>query len=557
MRTRAQWFRFLLAVSGFVLLIGPPLARADGPGTPPKLVLFMVVDGFPQEQLVKYYDQVGKNGFRLFLDKGAWYSNNNYSHATTYTGVGHATLLSCAHPYKHGVVGNDWIDKKTKQRLYSTEDERYKYLDEETPKHAGTSPFNIKVTTVGDELIYANGQSKVVAISGKDRSAIGLGGQDGVAYMYSPTTGRFITSNYYMQDYPAWWKKYYETKPQDKYFGTSWTLLLPESAYARSAPDDRPWSTNYKGLGTKFPHPVSGGADKPGKAYYDAILWTPYGDDLTLDFVKAVIEGENLGNNPAGVPDILAISWTSHDYVNHLFGPESRQSQDQTVRLDRAFADLFEYLDRRIGMKNVLVTLSADHGFMNVPEYSVTRNLDAGRIDPDKMIADTNTALSQKFGEGKYITAWWNPNLYVDYDLVASRKLDKVEVERAAQEFLRTYPGVEAVFTRTQLEQGQMPNTKMAKQVALAWHQQISGDIVIMNKPNWYLFAKPFAYAATHGSPWAYDTNVPLAMYGPNWVKAGKYGDSETVDLGRTIAHVLNVRPPNGCEGRVLIEAMR
>ena len=78
-----------------------------------------------------------------------------------------------------------------------------------------------------------------------------------------------------------------------------------------------------------------------------------------------------------------------------------------------------------------------------------------------------------------------------------------------------------------------------------------------MNKPNRYLFAKPFAYAATHGSPWAYDANVPLAMYGPNWVKAGRYGDSETVDLARTIAHILNVRPPNGCEGHVLIEAMR
>jgi predicted AlkP superfamily pyrophosphatase or phosphodiesterase len=124
MKVRAPWIHLLLAALGSVLLVLPTLTRADGPGTPPKLVLFLVVDGFPQEQLVKYYDQVGKNGFRLFLDKGAWYGNNNYSHATTYTGVGHATLLSCAHPYKHGVVGNDWIDKKTKQRLYSTEDER-------------------------------------------------------------------------------------------------------------------------------------------------------------------------------------------------------------------------------------------------------------------------------------------------------------------------------------------------------------------------------------------------------------------------------------------------
>jgi predicted AlkP superfamily pyrophosphatase or phosphodiesterase len=529
---------------------------APGGKAPPKLVLFMVVDGFPQDQLVRYYDQYGDRGFKLLLDQGGWYGNSHYSHATTYTGVGHATLLSCAHPYKHGVVGNDWIDKKTGKRLYSTEDARHKYLDEATPQHAGTSPFNMKVTTVGDELIYANSKSKVIAISGKDRSAIGLAGQNGTAYMHSTVTGRFITSDYYMSDYPAWWKAFYANKPQDKYFGQTWSLLLPEQAYARSTSDDRPWTTKYKGLGTRFPHATSGGAAAPDKAYYDAMMWSPSGDLLTFDFVKAAIEGENLGNNPAGVPDILAISWTSHDYVNHLFGPESRQSHDQTVRLDRIFAELFELLDRRVGLQNVLITLSADHGFMNVPEYSSSRRLDAGRIDPDKMIEAVNATLSARFGDGKYITAWWNPNLYVDYQLVDAKKLNRAEVESVAQSVLRSYPGVEAVFTRTQLENGQMPNTKLAKQVILAWHQQISGDIVVMNKPNWYLFAKPNTYASTHGSPWSYDTNVPLAMYGPNWIKAGKYGDSEVVDLARTIAFILNVRPPNGCEGRVLSEVL-
>ncbi|MFL5091665.1 MAG: alkaline phosphatase family protein [Xanthobacteraceae bacterium] len=550
---------FAAVLSGLLVLPTICLAQTGGaPGgkAPPKLVLFMVVDGFPQEQLVKYYDQYGERGFKLFLDKGAWYGNNHYSHATTYTGVGHATLLSCAHPYKHGVVGNDWLDKKTGERIYSTEDARHKYLDEETPKHSGTSPFNIKVTAVGDELLYANGKSKVIAISGKDRSAIGLAGQSGTAYMHSTTTGRFISSDYYMEAYPAWWKAFYEGKPQDKYFGRSWDPLLAEDAYARSTSDDRPWTTRYKGLGSRFPHPTAGGASKPDKAYYDAMMWSPYGDLLTLDFVKAAVEGENLGNNAAGAPDILAVSWTSHDYVNHLFGPESRQSHDQTVRLDRVLAELFEFIDQRIGLQNVLITLSADHGFMNIPEYSASRRLDAGRIDPDKMIEGVNAALSAKFGDGKYITVWWNPNLYVDYRLVEARGLNRVEVESAAQAFLRSYPGVEAVFTRTQLETGQLPNTKLGRQVTLAWHQQISGDIVVMNKPNWYLFAKPTTYASTHGSPWSYDTNVPLAMYGPNWIKPGKYGDSEVVDLARTIAFILNVRPPNGCEGRVLSEIL-
>lgn len=551
--------RFFALTAALVLAACAPLQAAKTPeGKPqPKLVVFMVVDGLPQEQITKYYDQLSEGGIRRLLDRGAWYSNNHYSHATTYTGVGHATLLSCAHPYKHGVIGNDWLDKKTKQRIYSTEDARHTYLDEDTPKHSGTSPFNMKVTTVGDELIYANRKSRVVAISGKDRSAIGLAGQTGTAYMYSPATGRFVTSTYYMKDYPEWWKNFYAGKPQDKFFGKQWTPLLPDDAYARSAPDDRPWSTNYKGLGTRFPHPVSGGSDKPSKGYYDAVLWTPFGDDLTLDFVRAAVQGDQLGKNPAGVPDILAISWTSHDYVHHLFGPESKQAQDHTLRLDRVFAEFFAFLDGWVGLDNVLITLSADHGFMNIPEYSAEKRIDAGRIDPEKMIAAVNEALGKEFGPGKYITTWWNPTLYLDYDLVDSKKLKRADVENAAAAFLRNYPGVEAVYTRTQLELGQLPATHLSRQVSLAWHQQLSGDLVVLNKPNWYLFAKPLAYAATHGSPWAYDTNVPLMMLGSTWIKPGKYGDSEVVDLGRTVAHVLDVRPPNGCEGRVLTEALR
>jgi predicted AlkP superfamily pyrophosphatase or phosphodiesterase len=534
--------------------------KSDAPGGKPlpKLVLFMVIDGFPQEQLVKYYDQFADGGFRLFIDRGAWYGNAQYSHANTTTSVGHATLATCAHPYKHGVVGNYWmVDRKTKAWTYSTEDVRHKYLDEGTAPHSGTSPYNIKVTSIGDELTYAHPLSKVIAISGKDRSAIGLAGHFGTAYIHSTTTGRFITSDYYMKDYPEWWKRFYAGKPQNKYYGQTWSLLLPQEAYARSTLDDRPWSMKAKDIGTRFPHGISGGAKEPDKSYYDAMMWTPYGDLLTLDFIKAALEGENLGNNLAGAPDILAISWTTHDYVNHTFGPESRQSQDHTLRLDRVFAELFTLLDQRIGLENVLITMSADHGFMNVPEYAASRGLDAGRVDPDKMIAATNAALQAKFGEGEYITAWWHPTLYVNYELIESRKLSRVEVENAAQAFLRNYPGVEAAFTRTQLETGTLPKTKLARQVTLSWNQQTSGDIFVVNKPNWYLFEKPTALASMHGSPWSYDTSVPLAMYGPSWIRPGKYGDSEVVDLARTVAFILNVRPPSGCEGRVLSEALR
>ena len=273
--------RLLLTVllSGLSFLPTAVLAQTAGaPGgkAPPKLVLFLVVDGFPQEQLVKYYDQYGERGFRTFLDRGAWYGNNHYSHATTYTSVGHATLLSCAHPYKHGVVGNDWIDKKTGKRIYSTEDARHKYIGEDTPQHSGTSPFNIKVTAVGDELIYANGKSKVITISGKDRSAIGLAGQHGTAYMHSTVTGRFITSDYYMPDYPGWWKAFYEGKPQDRYSRQKLGPLLLEEPCARSTSDDRPWTTRYKGFSSGFPHATARQYHDAQQGVPDAMMSTPW-----------------------------------------------------------------------------------------------------------------------------------------------------------------------------------------------------------------------------------------------------------------------------------------
>ena len=325
--------RLLFSVVVFGLFAFLQISHAQTGGAPggkpvPKLVLFMVVDGFPQEQLVKYYDQYGERGFKLLLDKGGWYGNNHYSHATTYTGVGHATLLSCAHPYKHGVVGNDWIDKATGKRLYSTEDARHKYLDEETPQHAGTSPFNMKVTTVGDELIYANAKSKVIAISGKDRSAIGLAGQNGTAYMHSTVTGRFITSDYYMADYPAWWKAFYAAKPQDKYYGQTWSLLLPEESYA-ARPSTTGRGPQRQGPGNALPpcHQRRRRQARQGllrRHDVDAVGRPP---DLRLR--EGGDRGGELGSNPAGVPDILAISWTSHDYVNHC---SARKAGSRTIR---------------------------------------------------------------------------------------------------------------------------------------------------------------------------------------------------------------------------------
>jgi hypothetical protein len=329
-----------------ILFFSCLVPAAIAAGNAPKLVVVIVVDGLPQDQVLKYRDQYGAGGFNLLLQRGAWFGNAHHAHAVTLTAPGHAAVLTGAYPYQSGIIANEWIDRKTQAAVYCTGDPAHSYIGEETKKLDGTSPANLRVSTLGDELRYRNGgQSKVLTVSGKDRGAILLAGKTGTAYMYMDKSGRFASTTYYMKEHPQWRERYYAGQPQDRWFGKSWSLALPEAAYARSIADGQPWFPNYRGMGNRIPFPLGGKSEKPDAAYYGSIMGTPYGDELTLEFARAAIEGENLGRNPAGVPDLLGVSLSTHDYVNHSFGPESRESHDHMLHLDRSLAGFFRTLD--------------------------------------------------------------------------------------------------------------------------------------------------------------------------------------------------------------------
>jgi predicted AlkP superfamily pyrophosphatase or phosphodiesterase len=534
-----------------VLLLLAASARA----TAPALVVVLVVDGLPQEQLVKYRDLYGPGGFKRLLDDGAWFGNAHHGHAVTLTGPGHASVLTGTYPYRHGIIANEWTDRNTLGQVYCVGDAAHSYIGDETKKLDGTSPANLRVTTVGDELKYANnGQSKVVTVSGKDRGAILLAGKRGTAYMYMDKSGRFASSTYYMKEHPAWHARYYAAKPQDKWMGEAWAPLLPDAAYARSATEGQPWQArNYAGMGGAFPFKLPG-SDKP-EAYHTALIRTPFGDAATLDFARAAIEGEDLGRNPAGVTDILGVSLSTHDYVNHSFGPESRVSQDHLLRVDRALAAFFDYLDQRIGLDNVVIAFTADHGFMNAPEYSAAIGLGGARLNAPKMMADLNAALSERFGiKGNIAVRLSYPTIILDQPLMEKYFLNRGEVESLAQRFLQSYPGVAALYTRSQLEYGALPDLPLSVAVQRAWNRELSGDLYVVQNP----FSLYGSLSVTHGSPYSYDTNVPLVLYGKTWIKPGKYPRAAAVaDIAPTLSYLLEIRPPAASEGRVLEEILK
>lgn len=547
-----------LIASSLALAIMPAAAdnkTASASAKQPKLVVVLVVDGLPQEQIQRYRDQFGQGGFRRLLDQGAWFSNAHQAHGVTVTAVGHAAVLTGAYPYQHGIINNNWIDPTTLAAMYCTQDNAHTYIDEETKSDDGTSPANLRVSTVGDELRYASGKrSKVITVSGKDRGAILLAGKAGTAYIFMKKSGNFASSSYYMQSHPQWQQAYHVGKPQDRFYGKTWTPLLPDAAYAGDA-DDQIVAPQQADGANRFPYLYSSKSGKPDAEYYGKLFTGPYLDEMTLDFARAAVAGEQLGRNPAGVTDILGVSLSSHDYVNHSFGPESRMSHDHLQRLDRMLASFFDSLDKSVGLDNTLIVLTADHGFPNVPEFAQSNKLDSQRLDSAKMMSALNQHLSEKFGGEKFAYKWSAPNVLLDYKLIEQKGIKREELENSAARFLMSYNGVAQVYTRSQLETGAMPDNRIAKLMQRAWHRQISGDIVVVTKPYWQFGSGN--RGTTHGSPYSYDSNVPLMIMGKPWIKPGAYGQyAEVMDIAPTLAHILRIRPPSGAEGRVLTETL-
>ena len=503
----------------------------------------MVVDGLPQRQIVDYRDQLAPDGLARFLDRGAWFSQAHYGHAFTVTAAGHATMLTGAYPHRTGIIGNDWRDPATGAPVYNTQDAAASYIGNKTGSFDGTSPKNLKVETVGDVLRRMDSRSKVIAISGKDRGAILPAGKTGTAYMYMAQSGEFASTTYYMPQHPAWVTAFNAAKPADRYFKTQWQPLLGEAAYARSLPDGQRWQAADSKL------PATFGSDE-GKtpAYYRSLLASPFVDTMALEFARAAMAGEALGQDDA--PDILAISLSGHDYINHQFSAESRRSHDHLLQLDRLFQAFFRDLDARVGKDNYVAVLTADHGFTPAPETLQAKGLVAGRVNLGQTLARVNAGLARRFGEGKWVHGFSASTLLFDRKLLADKGIDANAMAEEARTLLLAEPGIGAVYTRKELESNSRAGQPFFEQMRKSWHTDVSGDLQLVVKQNWMIGG---ATGATHGSPHEFDTHVPLLMYGPNWVKPGRIDQRvEIVDVAPTLARWLGVPTPSAAEGKLL-----
>jgi len=408
-------------------------------------------------------------------------------------------------------------------------------------------------------VVHNGGRTRAFSISVKDRGAILPGGHVGKAFWFSKGSGQFVTSTYYYDKYPKWVSAWNAGKPADQYRSKKWELLKDRDTYIHGQMDDRPYEADLKPLGRTFPHPLGGDT----KYFYLLLTLTPVGDALTLDFAKALIENENLGQNKTGAPDYLQVSFSSTDYIGHLFGPSSLESEDNILRLDRTLADLFQFVNNKVGLDHTLIVLSGDHGAPEAPEYMAELGLSTGRFAFDwfKTEGPLTKALEQKYRRSDLISGHSHPYLYLNLDAIASAGLDVDAVERFAAKELMKIPGIAYAMTRNDLLEGRVTESPVQNQIRRSFHPVRSGNIHMVPEQYWFLHSTEEAekmgigsIAAIHGSPWAYDTFVPIFFAGNGVPAKAVFRRVAPTDIAPTITAYLGVKAPSGSIGAILWE---
>jgi predicted AlkP superfamily pyrophosphatase or phosphodiesterase len=548
-----------------LLAIFPPAsAQAQAYSGRPKLIVIVVIDQFRGDYLNRDRAEFKGRGFRLFTEEGAWFTDCYYDYANTKTAPGHATIGTGAYTDGHGIEANDFWDasRSWDHKVSSVEDERYQLVDlppasipanepgapDTALKYViGASPRNLRATTLGDELRLAtNGRSRVYGVSLKDRAAILPAGQSANgAFWIDNSSGQFTTSTYYMEHLPEWARAF--------------------NSSGRAAEAAR--EAMVEGT-TQF---------------YELVGRTPAANRYELDFARALITGEKLGQS--GVTDLVVVSLSANDIQGHQFGPDSDSEEQMILSLDRDLDGFNTWLDRTVGLQNVWLALSADHGIPPIPADAAKLGIDSAVVDLVKLFAKLNTELNARYSPSKQLQ-YILPGPDLPYIVLDRRAFEKAKVDEKAaedavsallteavlapaprapkntepappaQHRLPPAPQVAGVYTRLELAHGELPPSEWGRLLAHSY----------TDHGNWYVMLVLGAYqmedfhgstGTTHFSPWSYDRHVPLAFYGAPFAPGEYHGRVAPVDLAATLASLAGINQPSAAVGRVLTEAIK
>lgn len=512
----------------------------------PKLIVQIVVDQLRGDLIHQHQAQFGTDGFNYLLNNGLDFHNAHHPHANTTTCAGHSTIATGSYPAMHGIVDNDWYDRKTNKLIYCMEDSKAQPLAtlHTTKPTEGRSPRNLKASTISDEIVLSR-KGKAFAVSLKDRSAIALAGHAGKAFWFDKTNGGFITTNYYYSSYPQWvnsWNKNY--KPVN----FTWNLSQAKENYQNANTPVFPQV--IKEFGQGFPHQI---ANAPSEQYFKFLSKTPKADQLTADFAEQLLVSEQLGKT-ANHTDYLGISFSAVDAIGHQFGPNSLEAEDNLLMLDKTIAHLLQSLDKQVGLDNVLIVLTADHGVTDSPSY-----LKAHKIAEIKPIdlKDTNqkiiSFLSKRYQLPQETLMFISPPyVYLNHQIITDHQLNVTKISQDVAELLSHQPGI---FKAYPLPIVNIERDWITAKVDRMAYPYRAGDVYLVQPP-YQSYGAHNESRVAHGSPWRYDSYVPLLFVNSKFKAQRIARPVFTTDIASTLAALLMIKSPSAAVGEPLVEVL-
>jgi len=513
--------------------------KTTSPTSKPRLIVGVMVDQMRWDFIYRYQNRYGQNGFNRVLREGFTAENTHISYAQTVTAAGHASVYTGSVPAINGIMGNEWYDRQLKRQVYCVEDDSVKILGG-SGKGEPMSPKNLQVTTISDELKLAtNFRSKVVGVAIKDRGSILPAGHaaDG-AYWFEPSSGNFVSSTWYMKELSPWASAFNSRKLPDSLFALNWNLSFPISTYLQSDNANTSYQKN------PFPRKLDGNIGKN----YGAIASTPWGNTLTLAFARAALEAEGMGAD--SIPDLLAISLSSPDYIGHSFGPNSVEIEDTYLKLDRELGAFFEYLDKKVGKGNYVFFMTADHGVAHVPTFMQQHKMPAKYMRTNKRAEE---ATMKKFKMRRVVESTGNYQYYLDRNLIDSMGLDLTSVKSYFISELNKEDDVLFAFDNASIPTANIP-AEFKEMFIKGFNHKLAGDVQVVYKSG---FFNGGPTGTTHGSLFPYDSHIPLLFMG--WgVKQGATNRKVYMsDIAGTLAAMLKIQMPSGNVGTVIQEVIK
>lgn len=497
---------------------------------PPKIAVIIAIDQFPQEYLERFAPYFGEGGFRRLTTEGAVYRNALLPFANTYTAPGHAAIGTGTLPRTNGIVGNTWFDRVRDEDEYCVEDDRA------LPSSGSSdpvSPINLAEDSLGDRLQSRYPGAKVIGVSYKDRSAILMAGRKAqAAYWFDDDIPAFVSTDYYAYNLEV--LRFNEKVKPFIAANPRWTPsnLISSDDLAKIT-FDPPALRKFKTptFAVEFPHPVTTG---------ESLKYTPFSNDLLLDFAEHIIEIEKLGRDD--IPDLLFVSISSPDYIGHHYGPDSLETADSVLRLDRSIARFISGLEKRFG-STFVIGLTSDHGVQSIPEVARARGRDAGRVDliaptKAKTIGEFRThrrqlelAAAKRLGlpttpasprTAGLVRYFEQPALYFNWTRIRELGLDGELVKRIFKEEALKIKGIQAAFTNTELMRSNAKAGPSETALRLAFRPDRSGDVLMVLRDGYIWNYDNFG--TTHGQPVRQDQHVPLIFWGAG-VKKGIHNE--------------------------------